>query len=221
MILLLLKNRVLENRDWITMLFVVCFVIIAIAKNTFIIRFTDYVNLIISDKYIRVYKDGSNLLSWFTIFLFLVQLISISLFIQYLFYYFLGYKKTDWITFIQIISFLIFFILSKFLIEKIIAELFKINEFTDQFNLLKLSYRTYLSIILLPVLLIMYYNKDALPIFIYITIVLFIGSNVLVYLNAIKIFQKLIFAHLFYFILYLCTLEIAPYYFIFRILNKS
>jgi hypothetical protein len=221
MILMLLKNRVFENQDWITFLFVLCFVIIAITKNTYASRFNEYVNLLISDKYVRVYKDSSNLKSWFTIVLFIIQLISFSLFIQYLLYYFFGYEKTDWITFIQIITLLVFFILSKFLIEKIIAELFKISEFIEQFNLLKLSYRTYISIILLPFLLIMFYNADALPFFVYLFITLFIGANVLIYLNAIKIFQKLIFAHLFYFILYLCTLEIAPYYFMYCFFTKN
>jgi hypothetical protein len=51
--------------------------------------------------------------------------------------------KTDLIL-IQIITFLIFFVLSKYLIEKIIATAFHIEEFVEQFNLQKVTYRTYI-----------------------------------------------------------------------------
>ena len=41
------------------------------------------------------------------------------------------------------------------------------------------------------------------------------------YLNSLKIYQKFIIGKLFYFILYLCTLEIAPYYFVYYWLTKN
>lgn len=221
MISLILKERIVDTKDWIAILFLLCFIFIAIAKNTFTNRFIDYCNLLFSDKYLRIYKDSNNIKSWFTIVLFVIQLISFSLFIHYLVYYFFGNSKSDWITFIQIFTLLTFFILSKFLIEKIIAELFDINDLIDQFNLVKINYRSYLSLIILPLLLIIYYNEDVESIIIYAFLIFVLFSNVLIYLNGIKIFQKIIFDHLFYFILYLCTLEIAPYYFMYYFFNTK
>lgn len=213
MVPLILKERILENKDWITILFLFSFTIIGIAKNAYANRFAEFMNLMVSDKYVRVYKDNSNLKSWFTIVLFIIQIISLSFFIQYLLYYYLDYSKTDWRTFIQIFILLSFFVLSKFLIEKIVAVLFDIEEFIEQFNLLKISYRTFVALLLLPIMVLLYFNKDLLEVFVFVIIVILIISNLLIYINGIKIFQKLIFANLFYFILYLCTLEIAPYYF--------
>ena len=135
MIETILHPRITENEDWATTLFVLSFAIIAITKSIFENRFGDFANLIFSNKYTKVYKDNSNLKSGFTIALFLVQVISLAFFIQISLSYFGYASKTDWVLYIQIFTFLIFFILSKYLIEKIIATSFNIEEFMDQFNL--------------------------------------------------------------------------------------
>jgi len=218
----LLQPRMMEARDWAAVVFVVALILIAIARTTFENRFSDFTKLIVSDKYIKVYRDSSNLMSGFTIALFAVQLVAFAFFIQLALYYF-GYikSKTDWIVFIQIFTFLSVFILSKFLIEKIIATAFNIEEFTEQFNLQKVSYRTYIGLLVLPIDLILFY-KDNLPkIIIYITIAIVLTINLLTYLFSLKNYQNIIFGKLFYFILYLCALEIAPYYFMYYWFTKS
>ena len=75
--------RVLENRDWASILFIVAFALIAFAKSVFEIRFIDFLKLIVSDKYLKIYRDSSHLLSGFNIILFIVQVVSISFFIQF------------------------------------------------------------------------------------------------------------------------------------------
>jgi hypothetical protein len=215
------QERIIENKDWATVLFVICFVLIAIIKSVFENRFGDFLKLIYSDKYIKIYKDSSNLMSWFTIALFLVQLISLAFFIQLLLHYFGYVSKSDWLMYIQIVTLLGVFILSKYLVEKIIATSFDIEETLEQFNLQKVSYRTYLGLLLLPVNIIMFYN-DFIPITaIYFIIAAILIINLLTYLNSLKIYQNLIFGKLFYFILYLCALEIAPYYFMYYWFTRS
>ena len=100
-----LQPRILENKDWATYLFIFSFALIAITKAAFETRFNDFLRILVSDKYIKVYKDTSHLMSGFTILLFIVQLISFSFFIQLLLHQ-LGYvAKTDWIIFIRIFTF--------------------------------------------------------------------------------------------------------------------
>jgi hypothetical protein len=216
-----LHLRVIENKDWATILFVLSFATIAITKSAFENRFADFAKLIYSDKYTNVYKDSSNLMSGFTISLFFVQLISLAFFIQ-LSLSFFGYAtKTDWILYIQIITLLIFFILSKFLIEKIIATAFHIEEFVEQFNLQKVTFRTYIGLFLLPINIVLFYNNTfSRNIFILLIAILLI-VNALTYLVSIKNYQNIIFSKLFYFILYLCALEIAPYYFMYYWFTKG
>src|SRR4051812_19224269 len=102
----ILHPRLLETRDWATILFVVALLLVAITKTAFENRFSDYLKLVVSDKYIKVYRDSSHLMSGFTILLFVVQLISLAFFIQLILSYFGFASKTDWILFIQIITFL-------------------------------------------------------------------------------------------------------------------
>jgi len=216
-----LHLRVIENKDWATILFVISFAVIAMTKSAFENRFADFAKLIYSDKYTNIYKDSSNLKSGFTISLFFIQIISLAFFIQ-LSLSFFGYaSKTDWILYIQIITFLIFFVLSKFLIEKIIATAFEIEEFVEQFNLQKVTFRTYIGLFILPINIILFYydsiSRNILIFFIFTVLIV----NALTYLVSIKNYQNIIFSKLFYFILYLCALEIAPYYFMYYCFTKG
>ena len=216
----ILHERITENTDWVTLLFVLSFAIIALTKSIFENRFNEFMQLLFSNKYIKIYRDGSHLKSGFILFLFLVQIISIALFIQLSLTVF-GYgSKTDWVLFIQITTGLLFFILSKFLIEKIVAVAFEIEEFVDQFNVLKVSYRTYIGLFLLPIDIILFYYTSISRNILLVIIAIVLISNTITYLISIKNYQKLIFGKLFYFILYLCTFEIAHNYFVYFLFTK-
>ena len=217
----ILHPRITDSKDWATVLFVLSFAIIAVTKSVFENRFGDFANLIFSNKYNKVYRDSSHLKSGFTISLFFVQVISLAFFIQISLSYFGHASKTDWILYIQIFTFLTFFVLSKYLIEKIIATSFNIEEFMEQFNLQKVTYRTYIGLIILPLNIILFYYDSFsrnIPLLI---IAIILIMNILTYLISIKNYQNIIFGKLFYFILYLCALEIAPYYFMYYWFTKG
>ena len=217
----ILHPRILESKDWATVLFVLSLAIIALTKSLFENRFGDFSNLIFSNKYNKVYRDSSHLKSGFTISLFLVQVISLAFFIQISLSYFGHASKTDWILYIQIFTFLTFFVLSKYLIEKIIATSFNIEEFMEQFNLQKVTYRTYIGLIILPLNIILFYYDSFSRNIQLVIITIILIMNVLTYLISIKNYQNIIFGKLFYFILYLCALEIAPYYFMYYWFTKG
>ena len=213
--------RIIENKDWATALFILSFVLIAMTKSIFENRFNEFSRLIISDKYLKVYKDSSQMMSWFTVFLFVVQLISFSFFIHMILYQFGYVLKTDWLVYTQIFTFLTVYILSKYLIEKIIAIAFDIEEFAEQYNLQKVSYRTYIGIFLLPINCFLFYY-DAFPrVFLLVFIFIVLIINLFTYLVTLKNYQNILLGNLFYFILYLCALEIAPYYFMYYWFTKN
>lgn len=219
--ILQLSERILVNKDWATVLFVLAISIIALNKTVFSVRFNEFIKLGYSDKYNKVYKDTNNLLSWFTISMFVIQLLSFSFFILLLLSYF-NYTQTDnYITYIQIITFLFVFILSKFLIEKIIGTTINSESIVDQFNLIKVNYRAFLGFVLLPINIILYYNSWPIKAVFYIILTVFLLYNVFTYYFLVKTYQKTILGNLFYFILYLCTLEILPYYFMYYWVTKN
>jgi hypothetical protein len=216
-----LQPRIIEPRDWATYLFVFSFILIAVTKTAFEGRFSEFLRILLSDKYIKIYKDTSHLMSGFTILMFVVQVISFSFFIQLILHSFGYVSKTDWIVFLRIFTFFGVFVLSKFLIEKIIATVFNIEEFTEQFNLQKVSYRTFIGIVFLPINIYLFYNDSSSNILIYSTLGIILLINLYSYLISLKIYQNYVIGKLFYFILYLCALEIAPYYFIYYLITKN
>jgi hypothetical protein len=214
-------ERILVNKDWATVLFVLAIAVIALNKSVFSIRFNEFIKLGYSDKYNKVYKDTNNLLSWFTISMFVIQLISFSFFILLMLSYFNYTKIDNYITYIQIVTFLFVFILSKFLIEKIIGTAINSESLVDQFNLIKVNYRAFLGFVLLPINIVLYYNSWPIKEVFYIILSVFLLYNVFTYYFLVKTYQKTILSKLFYFILYLCTLEIAPYYFMYYWVTKN
>jgi hypothetical protein len=216
-----LSERILVNKDWATVLFVLAIAIVALNKSIFSVRFNEFIKLGYSDKYNKVYKDTNNLLNWFTISMFIIQLISFSFFILLLLSFFNYTKTENYITYIQIVTFLFVFVLSKFLIEKIVGTAIESESVVDQFNLIKTNYRAFLGLILLPINIVLYYNEVPVKAVFYVILGIFLLYNVFTYYFLVKTYQKLIVGKLFYFILYLCTLEIAPYYFMYYWVTKN
>ncbi|MCC9072794.1 DUF4271 domain-containing protein [Flavobacterium sp. F-65] len=216
-----LHPRITENKDWATLLFVLCFAVIAMTKSIYESRFGDFTKLIFSDKYAKIYRDSSHIKSGFTIALFFLQIISFAFFIQLTLSSFGYATKTDWLQYIQIVTLLAFFILSKYLIEKIVATSFNIEEFIEHFNLQKVTYRAYIGILILPINAILFYYDDISKNVLLIILAISLCISLFSYFISIKNYQNVILSKLFYFILYLCTLEIAPYYFIYYWFTKG
>lgn len=216
-----LQPRILENKDWATLLFVVAFALVAITKSTYETRFSEFSKLIFSDKYAKIYRDTSNLKGSFIVGLFFVQILSFSFFILLTLDIFGYASKTDWVLFIQIATFLLYFILGKFLIEKIVATSFNIDEFVNLFNLQKATYRTYIGVLILPFNAVLFYYDNIPKIVPLVIIGVSLCISLFSYFISIKTYQNVIIGKLFYFILYLCALEIAPYYFMYYWITKE
>ena len=221
MLLIEFNPRSIENKDWATIVFVVALTLLVIARTVFETRFNDYIRLLVSDKYTKIYRDSSHLWSGFNILVFLVNLVAFSFFIQMVLAHFHLVAKNDWMLFTRIFTGLMVFILSKFLIEKIIAVTFDIEELVDEFNLQKVNFRTYIGLLLFPVAALMYYSNYTTNLLIIVIISILLLINLLTYLISLSNHQNLVISKLFYFILYLCALEITPYYFIYYLITKN
>jgi hypothetical protein len=96
-----------------------------------------------------------------------------------------------------------------------------IEEVIEQFSLQKVTFRTYMGLFLFPVTLMLFYSDYITNFIIYSIIIILLTINLLAYFISLKIYQNFIFSKFFYFILYLCALEIAPYYFIYYLITKN
>lgn len=215
-----LIERATQNNTWVAFLFIGSFLLVAVLKSVFSKQFNDFLGLIYTNKYSKLYYSEGGILNWFSFSLILIQLVSYSVFIQIILSYFGYMDKNSFTSFSRIFLFLTLFISVKYLIEKGVAFLFDSKEFYNRFLFQQVTYKLYLGLFLLFGSFILFYIRQPEDIISYILLGIFILLHLIIYLISYKIFQKELLGKLFYFILYLCTLEIAPYYFTYYWLTK-
>lgn len=166
-----------------------------------------------------MYDKGSKVFTSFNLLLFVNQLIVVSFFIFLLLNHLNPeISLNNHIVFIQIFGFYTLFIALKFYLEKIIAHLFSIDKNIDRYLYQKLTYRNLISLMLLVINLVFLYALKPTTLLFVIVILVVLVSNILALIYSYKTHEKLIRSNIFYFILYLCALEISPYYILYKIL---
>jgi hypothetical protein len=190
-----------------------CILIIAILKVIYPKRFNDFIRLPVSNNYFLAKGKSEEVRHPFSILLFVIQLISTSLFVNL---FFLEKGKANVFLFLQILFVVFVFIIVKTSIEKMIGAIFSIEKLIDHYIYEKLSYRNFLSLLLIIINLIFYFSiKPDLNILLIITGILFL-VNMLILSYSYKNYRSLIFSNLFYFLLYICALEISPYLILYK-----
>ena len=206
-------NRIIESLDWVTLIMVGCILIITILKVIYPKRFNDFIRLPVSNNYFLAKGKSEELRHPFSILLFVIQLISTSLFVNL---FFLEKGKANVLLFLQILFVVFVFIIVKTSIEKIIGTIFSIEKLIDHYIYEKLSYRNFLSLLLIITNLIFYFSiKPDLNTLLILTGILFL-VNMLILSYSYKNYRSLIFSNLFYFLLYICALEISPYLILYK-----
>ena len=106
---------------------------------------------------------------------------------------------------------IIIFLMLKNLSELIISWVFDISWAIKPYLNEKINYNNLIGLIILPIniLIIFFFNPSINILFIFISIILLL--KLIGYINSFILHQKTIKQNWFYFILYLCTLEIIPY----------
>ena len=209
------------SQDWITLLLVFAFVLLVIAKYAFTQRFAHFSMLFATDKYLLLKGKDPNLFHPFNILLFVVNAISAGLFI-YVFY--LTFMEPDpdrpRILFLRIVTAYTAFVLLKFSVEKILADIVSVYDKMNYYLFHKLSYRNFMALILLPVTMVFIYIWEPSPLVLYLVLGLILLMNLITLLSAFVKNQQYILNNWFYFILYLCALEIGPYYILYKLVTN-
>lgn len=208
--------RQITSIDEITLLLIGSFCLLAISRYFFPKRFEQFILLVITNKYFSIQGKNTSLFQAFNIILFIVQVISFSLFI-YLFYS--TEKSINTLLFFQIALGFSLFTLLKISLEKLVGVIFSIEELINSYLFNKFSYTSLASIVVLfSHFFIFYYffynNHIYLMVLSGILSVFILISRLYFYIKH----KKLILSNFFYFILYLCTLEISPYYLLYKAL---
>ena len=209
------------SQDWITVLLLGVFLILVVARKLYPQRFIDFTMLFATNKYLLIRGREPQIIDPFNVLLFVVNVVSVTLFIFLFYSTYTEQVERPQILFLQIATAYATVILLKFSLEKVIANILSLDNKMDYYMFYKLSYRNFLALILLPVsIFLTYVWKPGLMVF-------YICAGFLLLLNLITIVgiyrknQPYILNNWFYFILYLCALEIGPYYILYKLVTMA
>ena len=178
-------------------------------------------SLAASGKYLVIKSKEYKLLFGFNVLMLTVHILSVSLFV------FLTFRLLTNQTLegsgnllLRIITAYSFIVLLKITVEKIIANVFDIDDTIDSYIFQKQTYLNFISLIVFGLSLFLVYSDiPSLPLFYLIIAVIFIALSYTLY-AIVKKNLRLISRYWFYFILYLCALEIAPYVVLYKLITS-
>ncbi|PKD20673.1 hypothetical protein APR41_13445 [Salegentibacter salinarum] len=213
-------ERHIVSLDWITLTLMGAFLLLATVRTAYPQRFEDFLSLLSSNKFMMFRGKKNKAFHPFNILLFFVHLISFSL-LFYLFFSFFWKDTTlnPAFVFIRIATAYGSFVLLKFGLEKIVGNVFDLDPQIDSYLYQKISYRNFIGLILLIPSLIFVYTFTPTAFALYTLLGILVLSNFFSLLLIYRENQTLITGNWFYFILYLCALEIAPYIILYKLIT--
>ena len=215
----MLRNLVFN--DWFTVLIVVCLIFIAAAKLMYAKRFNDFFEILGNSNYLKIYLKDQKFINTFDGLLFFNLIISLAVFIVISLNIFSDSEYNQNIElYYKLIVIIGSIILIKVLLDRLIGSLFEIDELMNVYVFHKITFKNYLGLILLPINILLIFTINPSKTIIYLTISLLFIVNVIGFIMSFKNYLKTIKSNLFYFILYLCALEIAPYLILFKVFRN-
>ena len=203
--------RYVHSEDWITIILFGSLLFVLAAKSRFYVRFLNFIILPFNNKYIFMYNKKEKLHNWFHVLFTIFQVINTSLFLFLVWKAFENQTSSNY-PFIFPIILLAFFL---FLTLKVFLQLTNgfifgsYHTFTE-IIFKKLSYLNYSALILFLANIVLTYVYVNSKVVILLAVILCLAVNIAGWVTILKNYRKFITSYFFYFILYLCALEIAP-----------
>ena len=199
-------------KDAFTVIILSLIIIITLIKYNNHKKFNSLLKIFWNSSYLKKYKYEKVTYYPFDYFLQINFVISLGLFV---FIYNVTYNGNrlsfNFLEFLDIIQIIVAFLVLKNLTELVISWFFNIQWLTNLYLNEKINYNSLIGLIILliNVLILYFFNPSINVLFIFIYIILLLKLTA--YINSFILHQKKIKKSWFYFILYLCTLEIIPY----------
>lgn len=213
-------QRAVPTNDWITLIFVMSLFCLVFARAFFLSRFQNFMILPFNNKYIFLYSKKGRLTHGFHIALSLFMFLNLSLFALFVFSILFDTQMSPGGAMLLVSGgLLLIYFFMKIGMQLLGGLILEFSKVTNALVFKKMTYLNYSALVMFFAnLLLGYVVKDS-KVVLLISIGLILLINGIGWISIVKIHQKLIASHLFYFILYLCTLEFAPFLIIANLLN--
>ena len=198
--------------DGFTIIILLNIIIVTLAKALNNSKFKQFIFIYLNNSYLKFSTNNNSFLSSFNSLLNINYLISLSVYISI----FLSYSNPgvnnnfDISIFLKTLFVVVLFIYTKYLFEILVGWSFNIRKVIITFNLQKNSFNKLIGIIIILFNSLSIYSFPGSVTFIKISVFFVILLYLVGLYKVIILNDKLILSNMFYFILYLCTLEIVP-----------
>ncbi|SFS39568.1 protein of unknown function [Lutibacter maritimus] len=211
-----------QNNDWMAFVFLIILFLLTLNKLFFNDRILHTSTLFLQKRFLLIYynKEKSVVFNLFQVIFFLIKILVISLIAYHINVFFKIYENINGLKGYSILlGGVVIYFLFHYLIGAFIAETLNFGKIYNKIVYEKISYFNNLILWVLPFLIIYTYTHSFNTFFFNILfflslLLLAIRYGLLLYNN-----KNLIFNNIFYFILYLCALEIAPFVIILKLTN--
>lgn len=210
--------REIIANEWFTIFMVLGLVFITLAKVLYTNRFLDFIGVFGNSRYLKIYTKDQKFIDIFDGLLYFNLVISLSIF-GYLSFLTLQPDQTfELDVFLKILLGISTLGIIKILIERLIGSLFEIDKVIESYLFQKTSYKNFSGFILLPLNTLLLYTISPTRTSILVGILVLVIINLIGFATSFKIHQKTVLNNIFYFILYLCALEIGPYLILYKVI---
>ena len=206
--------------EWFTIFSVIGLFAIVAAKFLNTLRFNDFLYVIGNSKYLKIYTKDQKFIDQFDSFLFVNLALSFSIFIYFAYSTFISPISFELTSFLKLLFAVSTIIVIKTLLERLIGSLFEIDSLIDDYLFQKTTFKNYSGIVFLIANLFLLYTNVYMEVIIISAFSLVCLINLIGFLTSFKTYQRLINPNFFYFLLYLCALEIGPYVLLYKVITE-
>lgn len=212
--------RQLVTYEWFTIFLIIGLLCITSAKQLFRLRFNDFVMVFTSSKYLKIYTRDQKFIDTFDGLLFANLVISISIFLFFGYNSFIEPVVFDLYSFLKVMLAVSLFFLIKIMIERLVGSLFDMEQLMDSYLFQKTTYKNFSGLVILLFNLFLLYSAIDPKILVYSCLVFILLIIIIGFINTYQSNLNAINLNIFYFLLYLCALEIGPYILLFKALKE-
>ncbi len=212
--------REVVTNNWFTIFIVFAVGLVTLSKYLYSHRFADFLAVIGNSKYLKIYVRDQKFVDGFDALLFCNLVICVSIFGYISYTTFVNPAQFDSEQFLKLLVAIGSLVIIKVLIERLIGSIFEIDKIIDSYLFQKTTYKNYTGLLLLPINILLIYTFQPNKMGILICLGILAIVNFVGFITAFKNHQNLLLNNIFYFILYLCALEIGPYLILYKLLTN-
>jgi len=206
--------------EWFTIFTIIGLFSIVVAKYLNTLRFNDFMYVIGNSKYLKIYTKDQKFIDSFDSFLFINLSLSLSIFIYFAYSTFVSPLNFELVSFLKLLFAVSTIIIIKTLLERLVGSLFEMDSLIDEYLFQKTTFKNFSGMIFLVANLFILYTNSYTKIILITTFSLVCIINFIGFLSSFKTYQKVINPNFFYFLLYLCALEIGPYVLLYKVIRE-